>query len=83
MDPNFFTVNDFTYGEAQNTLSCPAGKMVPLFRKAVYHYRDQKRKGMVSEFSPQQCHHCELMSVKKNKIPAFKILNHIDSWLTN
>jgi len=66
MDPNFFTVNDFTYDEVQNTLSCPAGKMAPLYRKAVYHCQDQKRKGMVFEFSLQQCHDCELKPLCNN-----------------
>jgi transposase len=60
MDPNFFTVNDFTYDEANNTLICPAGNTAPHYRKAIFHSKDQKRKGMVFEFSPQQCHHCEL-----------------------
>ncbi len=60
MDPNFFTVNDFTYDEAQNTLTCPAGEIAPHYRKAIYHCKDQKRKGRVFEFSPGQCQHCEL-----------------------
>jgi IS5 family transposase len=63
IDPNFFTVNDFTYDAAENTLTCPAGNTAPHYRKAVYHCKDQKRKGMVFEFSPDQCHHCELKSL--------------------
>jgi transposase len=60
IDPNLFTVNDFTYDELGNTLTCPAGNIAPNYRKAIYHCKDQKRKGRVFEFSPEQCHHCEL-----------------------
>jgi hypothetical protein len=60
MDTDFFTVNDFTYDEEQNTLTCPAGKVAPHYRKAIFHSKDQKRKGIIFEFSPGQCHHCEL-----------------------
>jgi transposase len=63
IDPNFFTVDDFTYDEIKNTLTCPTGNTAPHYRKAVYHCKDQKRKGMVFEFSPDQCHHCELKSL--------------------
>jgi transposase len=63
IDPNFFTVNDFIYDEANNTLTCPAGKIAPHYRKAIFHSKDQKRKGMVFEFSPQQCHRCELRPI--------------------
>jgi transposase len=59
IDPNFFTVGDFIYDEAQNTLTCPAGKVAPHYHKAIFHSKDQKRKGMVFEFG-SQCHHCEL-----------------------
>jgi transposase len=60
IDPNFFTVDDFTYDELKNTLTCPAGNIAPNYRKSVFHCKDQKKKGLVFEFSPQQCHHCEL-----------------------
>jgi transposase len=66
IDPNFFTVNDFTYDEAKNTLTCPTGNTAPHYRKAVYHCKDQKRKGIVFEFNPEQCHHCELKPLCNN-----------------
>ena len=66
IDPNFFTVNDFTYNETNNTLTCPAKKVAPHYRKSIYHCKDQKRKGMVFEFSPLQCHHCEFKPLCNN-----------------
>jgi transposase len=66
IDPNFFTVSDFIYDEAQNTLTCPAGEIAPHYRKAIFHSKDQKRKGRVFEFSPQQCRHCELRPLCNN-----------------
>jgi transposase len=60
IDPNFFTVDDFIYDEVKNTLTCPSGNIAPHYRKAVFHGKDQKKKGMVFEFIPQQCHNCEL-----------------------
>jgi hypothetical protein len=65
MDPNFFTVNDFVYDEASNTLTCPAGKVAPHYRKAIFPSQDQKRKGIVFEFSPERCHHCELRPINR------------------
>jgi transposase len=72
MDPNFFTVDDFTYDGIKNTLTCPAGNLAPHYRKAVYHCKDQKRKGLVFEFSPEQCHHCELKPLCEAGKEAYK-----------
>jgi transposase len=66
MDPNFFTVDDFTYDGIKNTLTCPAGNLALHYRKAVYHCKDQKRKGLVFEFNSEQCHHCELKPQSNN-----------------
>jgi hypothetical protein len=63
VDPNFFTVDDFTYDEIKNILTCPAGNIAPHYRKSVFHCKDQKKKGMVFEFSPQQCNNCGLKSI--------------------
>jgi hypothetical protein len=63
---NTFTVNDFTYDEAENTLTCPARNIAPHYRKAIYHCKDQKRKRRVFEFSPEQCQHCELKLLCNN-----------------
>jgi hypothetical protein len=37
IDPNFFTVDDFTYDEIKNTLACPAVNIAPNYRKSVFH----------------------------------------------
>ncbi|MDD5511662.1 MAG: IS1182 family transposase, partial [Dehalococcoidales bacterium] len=50
IDPEFFTVEDFTYDEANDSLTCPAGNAAPYHRRAVFD-GEQKRKGNIFQFS--------------------------------
>jgi hypothetical protein len=60
---DFFAVDDFTYDEANNTLTCPAGNLAPYQRRAVFHTKDQSKKGTVFLFRPEQCNSCELKPI--------------------
>jgi len=60
---DFFTVDDFTYDEANNTLTCPAGNLAPYQRRAVFQTEDQSKKGTVFLFRPEQCNSCELKPI--------------------
>jgi transposase len=55
-----FTVDDFTYDEPNETLSCPAGCTAPHRRFATFRNDKQKRNGDIFQFSPSQCNACEL-----------------------
>jgi transposase len=60
IDPNFFTVEDFRYDEANDSLTCPAGNTAPYHRRAVFDTKEQKRRGNIFQFKPEQCNNCEL-----------------------
>jgi transposase len=60
VDPDFFTVDDFQHNEANDTLTCPAGYLAPYHRRAVFNTEEQKKKGSVFQFRPEQCNTCEL-----------------------
>jgi IS5 family transposase len=59
IDPDFFTVEDFRYDEANDSLTCPAGNAAPYHRRAVFD-GEQKRKGSIFQFKPEQCNSCTL-----------------------
>jgi transposase len=58
--PDFFTVNDFTYDPINDALTCPAGKVACYHRRAVFNTEEQKKRGSVFQFKPEQCNGCEL-----------------------
>jgi transposase len=55
-----FTVDDFQYDAVKDTLTCPAGNLAPYHRRAVFNNEEQKKKGSVFQFRPEQCNGCEL-----------------------
>jgi hypothetical protein len=77
INPNFFTVNDFNYDEVKNTLTCQAGEIAPHYSKAVYHCKEQKRKRIVFEFSPEQCHLYPAERIKKRRIEVQEKLKRV------
>jgi IS5 family transposase len=60
VSPEFFTVDDFSYDAETETLICPAGCEAPYSRRAVFHGKNNNRKGTVFQFRPEQCNACEL-----------------------
>jgi len=58
-DSEFFTVEDFQYDEASDSLTCPAGNAAPYHRRAVFD-GEQKRRGNIFQFRPEQCNGCRL-----------------------
>jgi transposase len=60
VNPDFFTVEDFHYENATETLTCPAGCLAPYHRRAVFNTGEQKRRGSIFQFSPEQCNSCNL-----------------------
>jgi len=59
-DSEFFTVEDFRYDEANDSLTCPAGNAAPYHRRAVFADGQQSRRGNIFQFRPEQCNGCEL-----------------------
>ncbi len=57
--PDLFTVDDFTYDPVQDTLTCPAGHLASYHRRAVFNNEEQKKRGNVFQFKPEQCNSCE------------------------
>jgi hypothetical protein len=49
-----------------NSIPVLTGNIAPHYHKAIFHSKDQKRKVMVFEFGPEQCHHCELKPLCNN-----------------
>lgn len=58
--PDLFTVDDFHYDAADDTLRCPGGCIAANSRRAVFHGKEQQKKGRVFQFSPGQCNSCAL-----------------------
>jgi hypothetical protein len=57
--PDLFTVDDFTYDPVQDTLNCPAGHLASYHRRAVFNTEEQKKRGSIFQFKPEQCNSCE------------------------
>jgi transposase len=55
-----FTVDDFQYDAVNDTLTCPAGNLAPYHRRAVFRTDEQKKKGTIFLFRPEQCNACSL-----------------------
>jgi IS5 family transposase len=58
--PGLFTIEEFHYDAASNTLTCPAGCVASHRKRDVVHREDQHRKGTVFEFTRSQCSVCNL-----------------------
>ena len=58
--PNLFTQDDFKYDPASNTLTCPAGCMAARSRREIVLGKDQRRNGIIFQFTHRQCSNCEL-----------------------
>jgi transposase len=57
---DLFTVDDFTYDELHETLTCPGGCAAPYRRFATFRNDKHQRNGDIFQFSPSQCNACEL-----------------------
>lgn len=57
---DLFTVKDFKYDEASDTLTCPAGCVARNSKRDLVLTEEQKRKGVVFEFAHCQCAGCDL-----------------------
>jgi hypothetical protein len=57
---DLFTVDDFKYDEAHDTLICPAGCTAAHRRYATFHTERYKRNGAVFQFTHKQCVNCRL-----------------------
>ncbi len=57
---DLFTVDNFKYDEAKDTLTCPAGCVATHSKRDLVLTEDQIRKGIYFEFSHRQCSACEL-----------------------
>ena len=60
LGPGLFTQDDFKYDKANDTLTCPAGCVAPQRRVEVVCTEDQRRKGIIFQFSHRQCSNCGL-----------------------
>jgi transposase len=60
---DLFTVDDFIYDEANETLTCPGGCTAPYRRFATFRNDKHQRNGDIFQFSPSQCNACELKSL--------------------
>ena len=60
MGLDLFTVDDFRYDADTDTLQCPGRCITSKSTRAVYHRRDQTKKGVIFQFSPKQCNPCAL-----------------------
>ena len=61
--PDLFTRDDFRYDEVNDTLTCPAGCVAPRSKRDVVWTEDQRRKGIVFQFTHRQCSACELKAL--------------------
>ena len=59
-EPGLFTVDDFKYDFEKDTLTCPAGHLASYHRRAVFNTEEQKKRGNVFQFKPEQCGLCPL-----------------------
>ena len=57
---DLFTQDDFKYDKANATLTCPAGWMASRSKRDVVYTEDQRRKGIIFQFTHQQCGNCGL-----------------------
>ncbi|MBI2850860.1 MAG: IS1182 family transposase [Chloroflexi bacterium] len=57
---DLFTVEDFRYDEATETVTCPAGCVTSHSKRDLVMTEDQRRHGIVFQFSRCQCADCEL-----------------------
>ena len=77
----FFTVDDFTHDEDNDTLTCPAGKVAPYRRRAVCHSEEQNKKGTVFQFKAEQCNSCELKPIcTGSKKGRAVYISYYDPW---
>jgi transposase/gas vesicle protein len=60
--PGFYTVDDFKYDEASNTLTCPGGCTAVYRRQATFRTERHRRNGVVFQFHSTQCNACVLKS---------------------
>jgi transposase len=60
--PGFYTVDDFKYDEASNTLTCPGGCTAVYRRQATFRTERYRRNGVVFQFHSTQCNACALKS---------------------
>ena len=58
--PDLFTQDDFKYDPASNTLTCPAGCVAARSRREIVLGKDQRRNGIIFQFTHRQCSKCEL-----------------------
>ena len=58
--PGLFTQDDFKYDKANDTLTCPAGCVASRSKRDVVYTEDQRRKGIIFQFTHHQCGNCEL-----------------------
>jgi transposase len=61
--PDLFAHDDFKYDAEKGTLTCPAGCVASHSKRDVVHTEDQKRKGILFQFTHRQCHACELKDI--------------------
>jgi hypothetical protein len=59
---DLFTQDDFQYDKAHDTITCPAGCVSSHSKKDLAMTEDQRRKGIVFQFTRLQCSACELRS---------------------
>jgi transposase len=55
-----FTVDDFSYDEASDMLTCPGGHTARYRHSANYHKEMVKRNGFIFQFHPPLCNECGL-----------------------
>jgi transposase len=55
-----FTQDDFKYDSANDTLTCPTGCVVPRSKRDLVFGKNQRRNGLVFQFTRRQCANCEL-----------------------
>jgi transposase len=60
VNPNLYTVDDFTYDADNDTLTCPAGQVATYHRRAVFQSDTQKKRGNIFQFNPDHCNACHL-----------------------
>jgi transposase len=63
ISPDLFNQDDFKYNKANGTLTCPAGCVASHSKKDLAMTEDQRRKGIVFQFTRLQCSACELRSL--------------------
>jgi hypothetical protein len=82
--PDLFTQDDFSYDSIQDTLNYPAGCIASHSKRDVVHTEDQQRKGLIFQFTRQQCGNCELKAIcftGKSKIHGRAVhISYYEPW---